>query len=83
MSGPMLKLPHPVILDECRLDVLVEGADGKLVRPIVTILLSEIGCGLGISTTGILPYSPTCKSAIERHFCAFADSLKKILEAGR
>lgn len=78
----MLKLTHPIVIDECRLDVLVETADGKRIRPVLTVLLSEDGDDHGGAPLTVPPFRPTAKGGIEHHFQGFADAVAEFLKNG-
>lgn len=76
----MKVLTHPVIVDQTRLDVQVLGANGEMVRPLLTVMLSEQGPAMAMMTSQ--PYAPAPKGAIERALSTLADAVASEIGGG-
>lgn len=70
-----------VVIDECRLDMLVETTDGRMVRPVVSIVVSEdrLAEAIGAPTAAPAPYNPGGKGAIERALRPLAEAIAQQL----
>ena len=76
----MLDLTQPLLVDECRLDLFVEGPDGKPIRPVITVLLSKRPLGHAGHLAHALPYRSVAKGTIESAFLGLSHAVKLMLE---
>jgi hypothetical protein len=73
---PAFKLPAPMIVDGCRLDTMVMGPGGDMVRPHLVVII----------TPAEMPgpyFSYKLQAWVDDQFREMADTLRDVLERGQ
>ncbi len=74
-SAAVLSLPEPMIVDGCRLDAMVMGPAGEMMRPHLVVIITPAGVDWPF-------FSYKLPDSVDAQFRALADTMRDVLGGG-